>query len=50
MDLVKMLLPIGVAFLVFLAIRGVMCWYFKINKMLNALNSIDASLKKLAEK
>ena len=48
MDIAQMLIPIGIAFLVFLAIREVMCWYFKINKILIALNSIDISLKKLS--
>ncbi|HKV54935.1 MAG TPA: hypothetical protein VJN94_09855 [Candidatus Binataceae bacterium] len=41
------LIGIVVVVLVFLAIRRIICWYWKINRMVALLESIDSSLKQL---
>lgn len=38
------LVYIVVCFLIFLALREVMCWYWKINRIMNLLQSIDSKL------
>ena len=38
-----------VAVLIFLALREVMCWYYKVNKMLDAQAETNRLLKKLVE-
>jgi len=38
---------LAIAFLFFLVIREFWCWYFKINRVVKLLESIDASLRTL---
>ena len=42
------LIVIVVGFLVFLLLRELMCWYYKINRMLAVLESIDSKLSRIA--
>ncbi len=47
MDQVQMLIVVGALILVFLAARRFMWWYWGIDRMVKALESIDESLKVL---
>ncbi len=45
----ELLIWFGIAFIVFLIAREFMCWYWKINRALHLLESIDSSLKKISQ-
>ena len=47
MELMTVLFVIAITFIIFLVMREIMCWYFKINEILPILRSIDRSLKRL---
>lgn len=44
-QLIIIALIILVSFMIFLIMREVMCWYWKINKILDVLNEINDNLK-----
>ena len=44
---IGILVAFFVAFIVFLILRELMCWYWKINRIVSLLEGIQASLSKL---
>ena len=44
-DIIMMLFTFGLFFILFLVLRELVCWYFKINTALDHIKSIDISLK-----
>jgi len=43
----QLIVGLAIVFVFFLLIREFWCWYFKINKVVQLLESIDASLRTL---
>ena len=44
-DIIQLLFTFGLLLILFLVLRELVCWYFKINTALDHLKSIDISLK-----
>jgi hypothetical protein len=44
------ILAIGVTILLFLALRELVCWYYKINKRIELMEDQNSLLKKILEK
>lgn len=47
-ELWMLVFSIATSLLVFILLRELVCWYFKINRVVTLLESIDKSLKTLA--
>lgn len=43
MDIIKVFIVIGVCFVIFLLCREVMCWYWKVNRIIELLEKIAAN-------
>ena len=46
-DILPILVILAILFLIFLACREIVCWYWKINKTVDTLDEILAELKKM---
>lgn len=46
-DAIRLLVGLAIIIALFLTLREFWCWYWKINKALELLESIDRSLKQL---
>ena len=44
------ILAIGITILLFLALRELVCWYYKINKRIELMEDQNSLLKKILEK
>lgn len=43
-SMITLFIVLGILFLVFLLLRELMCWYWKVNEVVTLLKSIDSKL------